>query len=142
MSGEKIYEYRTRFPDEEIIAYLYVSAPIYGVAGILHLGKKIYLDDWLEKYKGNKVVSKRILEYKERKNVVAMPVLSYQETKLISRKELEEALGKFVWPQSYYFLRDEMELTKYIESHISLIGERMLNDFSFESIDDVCKKYK
>lgn len=141
MSGEKIYEYRTRFPDEEILAYLYVSAPVYGIAGVLHLGKKIYLDDWLEKYKNNEPVSKRIMKYKSRKNVVTMPVLSYQETNLIKRSDIEVALGKFVWPQSYYFLKDGMELTKYIESNIHFIGEKKENDFSEESIEDVCKKY-
>lgn len=41
MSGEKIYEYRTRFTDEEVIAFLYVSKPVYAVTGILYLGKKL-----------------------------------------------------------------------------------------------------
>ena len=142
MSGEKIYEYRTRFTDEEVIAYLYVSAPVYGIAGILHLGKKIYLDEWLEKYKDNYEVVNRILEYKSRKNIVTMPVLSYQETNLIKRAELEEALGKFVWPQSYYFLKDDMELTNYIEEHVYPIGEKKENSFEIVSIDDICKKYR
>lgn len=35
MSGEKIYEYRNRFPKEEILAYLYVSAPVSGISGII-----------------------------------------------------------------------------------------------------------
>ncbi|SET20599.1 hypothetical protein [[Clostridium] polysaccharolyticum] len=142
MSGEKIYEYRTRFTDEEVIAYLYVSAPVYGIAGILHLGKKIYLDDWLEKYKDNPEVVSRIMDYKSRKNVVTMPVLSYQETNLITRAELEVALGKFVWPQSYYFLKDDMELTKYIEEHICFVGDKKENCFDNESVDDICKNYR
>lgn len=141
MSGKKIYEYRTRFPDEEILAYLYVSAPVYGIAGVLHLGRKIYLDDWLVKYKDNENVVKRIVEYKSRKNVVSMPVLSYQESRLIPRSELEAALGKFVWPQSYYFLKEDMDLTKYIESHINFLGEKKENNFSKESIEDICKNY-
>ena len=94
------------------------------------------------KYKDNDIIRKRILDYKERKNVVAMPVLSYQETELITRKELEKELGKFVWPQSYYFLKNDMELTSYIESHISVIGEKHVNDFTIESEDDVCRKYR
>lgn len=142
MSSEKIYEYRTRFTDEEVIAYLYVSAPIYGIAGVLHLGKKIYLDDWLEKYKENTEVVDRIKEYKSRKNVVTMPVLSYQEKNLITRAELEKALGKFVWPQSYYFLKDDMELTKYIEEHLCFVGEKHENCFDVESVDDICRIYR
>ena len=142
MSGEKIYEYRKRFTDEEVLAYLYVSAPVYGVTGVLHLGKKIYLDDWLEKYKDDDEVTSRILDYKKRKNMVAMLVLSYQETNIISRTELEAALGKFVWPQSYYFLKDDMELTKYIEANICPIEEKKANIFLIESIDDICRKYR
>lgn len=142
MSGEKIYEYRTRFTDDEVIAYLYVSAPVCGIEGILHLGKKIYLDYWLEKYKDNPEVVSRIMDYKSRKNVVTMPVLSYQETNLITRAELEVALGKFVWPQSYYFLKDDMELTKYIEEHICFVGDKKENCFDNESVDDICKNYR
>ena len=77
MSGEKVYEYRSRFPDEEILAYLYVSTPVCGISGILHLGKKIYLSDWKEKYKGNSATIKRIEEYESRKNKIAMPILSF-----------------------------------------------------------------
>lgn len=47
-AGEKIFEYRRTFPDDEIIAYMYVSTPIKKVMGILELGRRISLDEWYE----------------------------------------------------------------------------------------------
>lgn len=142
MSGEKIYEYRSRFPDEEILAYLYVSYPVCGIAGILHLGKKIYLSDWKEKYREDISVLKRIEEYESRKNKIAMPVFSYQETNVISRESLTEALGRFIVPQSYYYLKEEMELTKYLIANIESVGDKYYNDFTKEIASEVCRDYR
>lgn len=41
MNGEKIYEYRKRFCNESVIAYMYVSTPVKAVTGIIHLGKSL-----------------------------------------------------------------------------------------------------
>lgn len=141
MSGEKILEYRTRFLDEEVIAYLYVSKPVCGIAGILHLGKKIYLEDWLEKYKDDLLIFQRIQDYMQRKNKVAMPVVSFQETETIYRTDLNEKLDKFVVPQSYYYLKEGSALTDFLSEKIILLGERKYNNFSENIDDDVCKNY-
>lgn len=142
MTGEKIYEYRTRFPNEEVLAYLYVSTPVCGIAGILHLDKPIALSTWKEKYKGNIAVFDRISEYESRKNKYAMPVVSYQETNVITRSELNEKLDKFVVPQSYYYLSDDMELTKYLEKNMNRNDEIKYNDFFIKRDQDICKKYR
>ena len=34
LSGSKIYEYRNRFPDEQIKAYIYESAPCNGILNL------------------------------------------------------------------------------------------------------------
>ena len=34
--GSKIFEYRRTFPDEEIIAYMYVSTPMKQIVGRVH----------------------------------------------------------------------------------------------------------
>ena len=80
MCGENIFEYRSRFPKEEIMAYLYVSSPVCAITGILYLGEYQLLAEWKEKYHSNSEVLKRILDYESRKNKMAMPVLSYQDT--------------------------------------------------------------
>lgn len=142
MSGEKIYEYRTRFLDEEVIAFLYVSTPVCGIAGVLHLGKKILLEDWKKEYSESADIVERVVEYEKRNNKVAMPVISYQETELITRKKLDQMLEKFVVPQSYYYLKEDMELTRYLEQNIRYIGEKGQNDFSCLNYDDICKEYR
>ena len=77
MSGEKIYEYRNRFPNEDIEAYIYVSAPVKAIAGIIHLGPRIEVEKWQEEFSNNAEVSERIDDYISR-NKYAMPVISTQ----------------------------------------------------------------
>ena len=57
MDGSKIFEYRRTFPNEEIMAYMYVSSPVKAITGVVYLGKRHCLSDWLEDYKedGNAV---------------------------------------------------------------------------------------
>ena len=42
MDGSKLFEYRRTFPNEEIMAYMYVSSPVKMIVGRIHLGKKIW----------------------------------------------------------------------------------------------------
>lgn len=141
MSGEKIYEYRKRFPNEEIWAFIYVSSPISGISGILHLGRYTLLEDWKMKYAGQPEVIDRICTYESRKNKMAIPVLGYQETSIITREELVEKLEKFVVPQSYYYLNDNMELTQYIESTIEVCGIMKENEFMENDLSNICRNY-
>lgn len=41
LSGEKTYEHRKVFLNEPIEAYLYVSAPVKAIVGIMHLDNRI-----------------------------------------------------------------------------------------------------
>ncbi len=142
MSGEKIYEYRSRFSKEIVKAYLYVSAPISGISGILYLGEPILLTEWREQYKDNMEVVRRIEEYQKRKNKVVMPVLSYQETNLINLQTLGMKLEKFTVPQSFYYLREDMELTKFLEENIVEEGLLQTNDFERININEICRNYR
>lgn len=99
--GSKIFEYRRTFPDEEIIAYMYVSSPMKQIVGKIHLGRKIDINTWKEKYKDDGEVSERIDEYLE-KHTYAMPILSFQMTKEINLETLRKSDSKFVCPQMYY----------------------------------------
>lgn len=51
--GSKIYEYRRTFPNEDIMAYMYVSAPMKMIVGKIHLGKRININNWKEQYKND-----------------------------------------------------------------------------------------
>lgn len=59
-SGKKKFEHRRNFPDEPIMAYMYVSAPIKAIKGIVYLGKRHLLSDWREEFKNDKAAVVRI----------------------------------------------------------------------------------
>ncbi len=82
MDGSKIFEYRRTFPNEEIMAYMYVSFPAKMIVGRIHLGKRIDINTWKEQYKADKEVCERIDDFLTR-HTYAMPVLSFQMTKEI-----------------------------------------------------------
>ena len=50
-SRKKKFEHRRNFPDEPIMAYMYVSSPVKAVTGIVYLGKRHLLSDWREEFK-------------------------------------------------------------------------------------------
>lgn len=141
MSGEKIYEYRTRFTDEEVIAFLYVSKPVYAVTGILYLGRKICLQDWKNMYWDKSDLIERIEAYESRGNKVAMPVLAYQETNELSLKELRDNVEGFVAPQSYNYIKEGSELERYLNSHL-VYGAKKQNDIDGRGIDEICRNYR
>ena len=60
MDGSKLFEYRRTFPNEEIMAYMYVSSPAKMIVGRIHLGKRIDINTWREQYKSDKGVCERI----------------------------------------------------------------------------------
>lgn len=102
MDGSKIFEYRRTFPNEEIMAYMYVSSPVKMIVGRIHLGKRIDINTWKEQYKADKEVCERIDDFLTR-HTYAMPVLSFQMTKEIELEILRKFNPNFVCPQMYYY---------------------------------------
>lgn len=82
-SGVKIFEHRRNFPDEPIMAYMYVSSPVKAITGVVYLGKRHCLSDWMEDYKEDGNAVTRIKEYIE--NIIV-------QTAYIN-------LYKYVWSQ-------------------------------------------
>ena len=89
--GSKIFEYRRTFPDEEILAYMYVSSPMKMIIGKIHLGQKIDINLWKEEYKDDLEVCERIDDFLTR-HTYAMPVLSFQMTKARHGQDLKKHL--------------------------------------------------
>ena len=80
-SGLKIFEHRRNFPDEPIMAYMYVSSPVKAITGIVYLDKRHCLSDWLEEYKEDSNAIARIKEYMETDHYrYAMEIDKFQET--------------------------------------------------------------
>ena len=61
--GTKKYEYRGRFADEELKAYIYLSSPEKKVAAIMYLGRRLQLEDMKHKFKEEPETVNRIEQY-------------------------------------------------------------------------------
>ena len=135
-SGKKIFEHRRNFPDEAIMAYMYVSAPIKAVTGIVYLGKRHRLSEWKEVFKDDKNAVARIEKY-EKSYRYAMEIIEFQETTSISLDDLRKHVPGFVAPQMYIYL-DGTELLQHIEKRLE--KKRINVQHMFNSIEskDVC----
>lgn len=138
-SGQKIFEYRTRFCDEPVIAYMYVSRPVMAITGIIELGNRINLRDWKEEYKNDVEVLARIEDFATRNNY-AMPIRRYQSTTSISLEELRSSLPGFIAPQMYYNLYNNVELLNFIEENIRILDEEIVHSFNGDIKDKICQK--
>lgn len=136
--GSKIYEYRRTFPDEEIMAYMYVSSPMKMIVGKIHLGKRIDINTWKEQYKGDSEVRRRIDDFLTR-HTYAMPVLSFQMTEAISLDKLREHNPKFVCPQMYYYLDNYPELFEFIKANATDVGRVQINSFDNIEKEEICR---
>ena len=114
--GSKIFEYRRTFPDEEILAYMYVSSPMKMIVGKIHLGRKIYINTWKEEYKEDEQVCERIDDFLTR-HTYAMPILSFQMTKEIDLETFRKFNRNFICPQMYYYLENYPELFEFIKKN-------------------------
>ena len=139
-SGKKIFEYRYQFSEEEVQAYMYVSKPVQQIVGCVHLGKKISLLDWKERYCDDKRALKRRDEYMERNNNFVMPIYRFSMTETIPLSKLKQDLDKFIIPQSYYYLDNFVELQDYIKKCATYTGEVIENKFDNIKSEDICKK--
>jgi predicted transcriptional regulator len=137
--GSKIYEYRRTFPDEEILAYMYVSSPMKMIVGKIHLGKKINLNTWKEQYKEDVSVCERIEDFLTRHTYV-MPILSFQMTKEITLTELRKFNPDFTCPQMYYYLENYPDLFEYIRNNAIEMGEKRINSFENVDKEEICRK--
>jgi len=135
-SGKKIFEHRRNFPDEPVMAYMYVSAPIKAVTGIVYLGKRHQLSDWKEMFKADKNVVARIEKY-EKTYRYAMEIEEFQETTSISLDTLRRDVPGFIAPQMYIYL-DRTDLLKYIEENICYLEGHIKHRISIIESCDVC----
>ena len=130
-SGKKKFEHRRNFPDEPIMAYMYVSAPVKAIKGIVYLGNRHLLSDWKEEFKNDKEAVIRIKKYQELYRY-AMEIDEFQDTTEISLGDLRRDIPGFVAPQMYIYL-DGTELLEYIESNLKMIDLQV--EHSFERIE-------
>lgn len=138
ITGKKIYEHRKVFPDEPIKAYLYVSAPIKVVVGIMHLDNRIAIESWKEQYSYDEKAVERITKYLQHHRY-AMEIVDFQDTSKIPLNQLRVDLPGFVVPQMYYFI-DDTPLLEYLEQNLVPCGEKIVHDFSNVTSEQICKE--
>ena len=137
-SGKKIFEHRRNFPDEPIMAYMYVSSPVKAVTGIVYLGKRHCLADWMEEFKEDSDAVARIKKYADDYHYrYAMEIEKFQETTAISLDELRENVLGFIAPQMYIYL-DDTELLRYIEGRIEIKALQVEHSFCTIKASDIC----
>lgn len=135
--GEKKFEYRKKFPENDTLVYFYVSRPVSAITGMAHFGKREELADWLVKYKDRSLgVRARIRDYLLDCRY-AIPMDWFQKTNAIGLEQLRQEAPGFEVPRMYISL-DGTELLEYLKREIKPIGKRM--EFSFEEIkdEDIC----
>lgn len=137
LNGQKIFEHRRTFPDESIMAYMYVSKPVCTITGIIYLGKRHRLKEWLDNFKDDLDAVCRIKEYLETVNY-AMEISCFQETSEIPLSELRENVDRFVVPQMYYYL-DGKPLLNYLQKNLVLKNTIIDHNFDEISSAQVCR---
>ena len=136
LSGKKIYEHRRVFPNESVVAYVYVSRPVQALKGILYLENKVDLMDWRDKYSYDKETVKRIDKYMEH-HKVAMEIRKFQNTTEIPLSVVREKFPNFLIPQMYYYLED-LPLLNYLEDNLEPIGTPVTHRFDNITSDMIC----
>lgn len=138
-NGEKIYEYRRRFCDDDARVYMYITKPIMHVCGIIELKRRIPLAEWEKRYSYNDEIVQRIKKYRL-KNSYAMPIVSYNETKILTLKSMREEFEGFIPPQFCYDLDRNIDLKKFIEKECILSGVSVYNELE-EKESEICRDY-
>lgn len=136
LNGTKIYEHRRVFPDEPIKAYLYISSPVKAITGIMWLGNRKPIKDWITEYNYDTKAVERITNYLKY-HTYAMEIQKFQPTNSISLDVLRNSDLDFVVPQMYYYL-DDSKLLKFLEQNIIEQGNPILHDFSNIRSDQLC----
>jgi predicted transcriptional regulator len=135
-AGTKIFEHRRSFPNEPIMAYMYVSSPVCAITGILYLGKRHDLKDWEQEFVDDRDAIKRIQVYRKSYNY-AMEILEFQETTSIPLKKLQADNERFVVPQMYYYL-DDKPLLDYLKKSLTLREINIKHSFDKIISQQVC----
>lgn len=118
--GIKKYEYRKRFCKEATTAYLYLSAPIQKVVGIMELGVPIMIREIVDCYSSDTAICKRAECCIEGGEQYAIPIESLQLYKNpIPITKIKQLAPTFSVPRCY------LEITKFASVYELLNSEEM-----------------
>lgn len=136
-SGEKIFENRRKFCNEEVRAFLYLGKPRQQIVAEIGLGKRKLLEDWLQQYQEEKEVADRISDFM-RRNKFAMKVLWFKEIEPINIIEVQALFPELKIPISFHFLDKKPDVLKWLDDNKHYTGYQIENDFSNVGRDNIC----
>ena len=123
LSGEKTYEYRTRFRKRPTIAYIYVTSPAKCISGIIRFGTPLMatpegIGRIAEQQKSGN--GKPVIEYLSRySRGYAVPILNVIEIAPIPLDCLQSKYD-FIPPQTFLYLKHKKPLFNFLISQSSL----------------------
>lgn len=113
----KKYEYRKRFCKEPTTAYLYLSAPVQEVIGIMELGTPIHIDEEILEYDKKSSVYARLKENLNKGELFAIPIESLElYKKPIPISKIKELEPDFSIPQCYLNIENHPKVFDYLNS--------------------------
>lgn len=124
-NGYKKYEYRRRFINRPVTAFIYLVSPVRSIAGIVKFGQPIVkppheIAQIREREEPNMGGYDGMLKYLDGLDKgYAIPVLSVEKIDPVSLAELRERF-KFVVPQSYMIINEKPELLTFLQSRSRL----------------------
>ena len=136
-SGEKIFEHRRKFCDEEVRAFLYLGKPRQQIVAEMGLDRRELLEDWLQLYQDDEAVANRIRDFMQR-NKFAMKVLWFKEIEPINIAEVQELFPELKIPISFHFLDKKPDVLKWLDKNKQYTGYQIENDFSNIDKEDIC----
>lgn len=127
-NGDKIFEHRKKFCDEEVRAFLYLGKPRQQIVAEIGLSRRELLSDWLIRYQDDRDVVVRIQDFMQTNRFV-MKVLWFKEIEPISIIELQKMYHELKIPISFHFLDKKPEVLKWLDENKQYTGYQIENDF-------------
>ena len=136
-SGDKIFEHRKRFCNEEVRAFLYLGKPKQKIVAEIALSKRELLENWLMQYHYDKAAQDRIRSFMKR-NKYVMKVLWFKEIEPINIVEVQSIFPELKIPISFHFLDKKPDVLKWLDDNKKYTGYQFENDFSNIESKDIC----
>lgn len=141
--GIKKYEYRKRFCQEPVTAYLYLSSPVREVIGILELGEPLIIKELINDIDKKTTAYSRLEKCLENSEQYAIPIESLRlYKKPVSIEEIKKMEPTFHVPQSYLNIRKFSNLYNNLKDQ-KLYPKEFINSHSELYMDNLgcsCKE--
>ena len=146
LTGKKHFEYRSRIPEKEMIAYLYLSAPAKMIVGKMILGQRNKIQNFLENSDFENSSRLYLENHLQEGAKYFSPIYSLSIfDSPISLKPAKELSPTFKAPQGYSYVKNYKELHNFLENSVfSTFEINPSNDLNLLGLftKDIVKNYE